>query len=141
MATKHDYEIEKLEEEINKKVKKFKEMKETSEKYNKDLKFRNEVNKNAENFYKIKKELDNCEDVVKLTESIKDLEHILYVCRKYDYNDTPYGAFSIGPDDAHENNSTIKKECKAYKKEIYNKVIRILTIYYDSNVYEILTNY
>jgi predicted nuclease with TOPRIM domain len=78
----------------------------------KEDRFRSEVNENAEDLKKIKKELGELEsnyDPTQLAKSKEKLDIVVGICYLHDYEVDPYGRFAIGPKDAHEVNTKVKK--------------------------------
>lgn len=95
-------------------------------------KFTDAVNENLEQFNKIKLQLGNIdenENVCQLAEGLNNLTHVRNTCRKYDYDDNPYGTFSIGPDKAHEVNSKVISGSEALKKCVKNRIMYLLTTF------------
>jgi hypothetical protein len=102
---------------------------------NKNDEFRRKVKKNEARFNKITaalENLDQIEDVNKLGCAIMRLDDVSMYCQLYDYDDyddTPYGRQPIGPIDAHEINTKVKRANREFLEEVKERLYKLLTEY------------
>ena len=93
-------------------------------------KFTKEVFENVQRFETLKSKIGvikENENVTELALCIKELIGISISCIIHDYDDTPYGGFCIGPEEAHIINSNLNKESRHYRDNIETHLFELLS--------------